>query len=45
MVASFVLPDQALELLIQHDQWMLRLAHPLRRCAIFRRDEVDHFSG
>jgi hypothetical protein len=45
MMASFLLPNQALELLIQQDQWMLRLAHPLRHCAIFRRDEVDHCSG
>jgi hypothetical protein len=38
-------PNQALELLIEQDEWMLRLAHPLRHCAIFRRDEVDHCSG
>jgi hypothetical protein len=45
MMASFLLPDQALELLIQQEQWMLCLAHPLRRWAIFMRDELDHFSS
>ena len=42
-----VLLDQAPELLIQQDQWVLgqHLAHPLSYFAIFRWDEVNRYSG